>query len=170
LERRRRRFRRRYVLCLTKSRPCVFPYKTDTFFISELGEDGDEGDDAGLDEAQLAKLAQKAKAVNPVGGRGFGNNDDDDDDSDDDGMLTDDENVTSPLDDVDPFILFQEMMRVVSGTDLQKFNSLNVGVDPSVAQALMAHAEVRKMEIVTEAQEKEKEKMERCLKLGAGAV
>jgi len=120
-----------------------------------------------LDEAQLAKLAQKAKAVNPFGGRSFGN---DDDNSDDDGMLTDDENVTSPLDDVDPFILFQEMMRVVSGTDLQKFNSLNVGVDPSVAQALMAHAEVRKMEIVTEAQEKEKEKMERCLKLGAGAV
>jgi len=157
-------------LCLTKSRPCVFPYKTDTFFISELGEDGDEGDDAGLDEAQLAKLAQKAKAVNPFGGRGFGNNDDDDDDSDDDGMLTDDENVTSPLDDVDPFILFQEMMRVVSGTDSQKFNALNVGVDPSVAQALMAHAEVRKVEIVTEAQEKEKEKLERCLKLGAGAV
>lgn len=120
-----------------------------------------------MDEAQLAKLAQKAKAVNPFGGRSFGN---DDDDSDDDGMLTDDENVTSPLDDVDPFILFQEMMRVVSGTDLQKFNSLNVGVDPSVAQALMAHAEVRKMEIVTEAQEKEKEKMERCLKLGAGPV
>jgi hypothetical protein len=124
----------------------------------------------GLDEAALAKLAAKARAVNPFGNgtRGYGGGDSDD--SDDDGMLTDDENVTSPLDAVDPFVSFAEMMAATASADAAKFAALNAGMDQAAAQALMMHADVRRKEIVEERQEEERKKMERAAKLGAGAV
>lgn len=142
-------------------------WSDDDDFDEELGEDGDEGDEpVELDEAQLQKLAQKAKMVNPFSGQSYGA----DSDSEDDGMLTDDENVTSPLDDVDPFISFSEMMQATAVSDAGKFQALNSGLDQAAAQMLMQHADVRRTEIVTEKQEEEKKKLERAAKLGAGAV
>ena len=146
-------------------------WSDDDEFDEELGEDQDEGDEpVGLDEAALAKLAAKARAVNPFGNgtRGYGGGDSDD--SDDDGMLTDDENVTSPLDAVDPFVSFAEMMAATASADAAKFAALNAGMDQAAAQALMMHADVRRKEIVEERQEEERKKMERAAKLGAGAV
>jgi hypothetical protein len=146
-------------------------WSDDDEFDEELGEDQDEGDEpVGLDEAALAKLAAKARAVNPFGNgtRGYGGGDSDD--SDDDGMLTDDENVTSPLDAVDPFVSFAEMMSLTASADAAKFAALNAGMDQQTAQALMMHADVRRKEIVEEKQEEERKKAERAAKLGAGAV
>jgi hypothetical protein len=145
-------------------------WSDDDEFDEELGEDQDEGDEpVGLDEAALAKLAAKARAVNPFGGHNrYGNHDSDD--SDDDGMLTDDENVTSPLDAVDPFVSFAEMMSLTASADAAKFAALNAGMDQQTAQALMMHADVRRKEIVEEKQEEERKKAERAAKLGAGAV
>ena len=143
----------------------------DDNFDEELGEDDDEGDDAPLDDETLAKLASQAKRVNPFGGRGFG--DDDDDDSDDDGMLTDDENVTSPIDKVDPFISFAEMMTATSAADPAKFAALNGGLtaeQQGAAQDLMRHADVRREEMAKEEAEEERKKTERAAKLGPGAV
>ena len=143
----------------------------DDDFDEELGEDDDEGDDAPLDDETLAKLASQAKRVNPFGGRGFG--DDDDDDSDDDGMLTDDENVTPPIDKVDPFISFAEMMTATSAADPAKFAALNGGLtaeQQGAAQDLMRHADVRREEMAKEEAEEERKKTERAAKLGPGAV
>ena len=94
----------------------------------------------GLDEAALAKLAAKARAVNPFGGHNrYGNHDSDD--SDDDGMLTDDENVTSPLDAVDPFVSFAEMMAATASADAAKFAALNAGMDQTMGGNFSAAAE-----------------------------
>ena len=95
------------------------------------------------------------------------------DDSDDDGMLTDDENVTSPIDEVDPFISFAEMMTATSAADPAKFAALNGGLtaeQQGAAQDLMRHADVRREEMAKEKAEEERKKAERAAKLGAGAV
>ena len=141
----------------------------DDDFDEELGEDDDEGDDAPLDDETLAKLASQAKRVNPFGGRGFG--DDDDDDSDDDGMLTDDENVTPPIDKVDPFISFAEMMTATSAADPAKFAALNGGLtaeQQGAAQDLMRHADVRREEMAKEEAEEERKKTERAASSAPG--
>ena len=67
--------------------------------------------------------ARKFGQFDPRGG------DDDDDDSDDDGMLTDDECVTSPMDDVDAFVAFEETMRGASAGDPGRFNAMTGGMD-----------------------------------------
>ena len=107
-------------------------------------------------------LAARARRVNPFH---RGGDDDDDDDSDDEmGMLTDDEAVSSPIDDVDPFIFFAETMQATHAADAAKFGALTGGLDAggqATLQELMAHANVRREEIV-------KEKAEEAAKQAAG--
>ena len=87
-------------------------------------------------------------------------------------MLTDDENVTSPIDKVDPFISFAEMMTATSAADPAKFAALNGGLtaQQGAAQDLMRHADVRREEMAKEEAEEERKKTERAAKLGPGAV
>ena len=118
----------------------------DDFGDEELGEDEDEGDEP--DEEALKALAARAKRVNPFHPHG-----DDDDDSDDDGMLTDDENVTSPIDKVDPFILFAETMQATHAADAARFGALTSTLDPgskATMEELVAYANVRREEIAKE--------------------
>lgn len=127
----------------------------------ELGEEDDEGEEPQSVEA-LAALAAQARRVDPFT-RG-GDDNDDDDDSDDMGMLTDDENVSSPIDDVDPFILFAETMQATHASDAAKFAALTSGLDvggQATLTDLMQHANVRREEIV-------KEKAEEAAKAAAG--
>jgi len=142
----------------------------DDEYDEELGEEGDEGDaQLEMDDAQLAKLAARAQRVNPYGDAGG----DSEDDSDDDGMLTDDENVTSPIDKIDPFVAFAEMMQGMQGTDPAKFAVVNGGLNPERqqnARELMDHAVVRVAEIAKETEEEEKKKAEKAAKAAARHV
>jgi len=127
----------------------------------ELGEE-DEEDDPEDDQEALKALAARARRVNPWGARGSGgdgeDDDDDDDDSDDEGMMTDDENVTSPMDDVDAFIVFAETIQAAHAGDAARFGALTGGLDAAgqaVLEDLMQHANVRREEIAKEKAEEE---------------
>ncbi|KAJ6956313.1 importin-7 [Populus alba x Populus x berolinensis] len=65
----------------------------------EMGVDAEDGDEA--ESIKLQKLAAQAKSFRP--------HDDDDDDSDDD--YSDDEELQSPIDEVDPFIFFVDTIK-----------------------------------------------------------
>ncbi|XP_047333919.1 importin beta-like SAD2 [Impatiens glandulifera] len=122
------------------------------------GEDGGEGSDRemGLDEedgevfdsARLQKLAEQAKAYRPAA-------DEDDEDTDDD--YSDDEEMQSPIDDVDPFIFFVESVKVLQVTDPMRFQNLMQGLDfryQALANGIAQHAEQRRVELEKEQLEK----------------
>ncbi|XWS13240.1 hypothetical protein CRYUN_Cryun36dG0020500 [Craigia yunnanensis] len=67
----------------------------------EMGVDAEDGDEA--DSIRLQKLAAQAKA--------FRANDDDDDDDDSDDDFSDDEELQSPIDEVDPFVFFVDTVK-----------------------------------------------------------
>jgi|TARA_B100001142_G_scaffold315317_1_gene353772 importin-7 len=96
--------------------------------LGDGGDDDPEDEKEPLDEEALRALAMKARKFGQFDPRG-GDDDDDDDDSDDDGMLTDDECVTSPMDDVDAFVAFEETMRGASAGDPGRFNAMTGGMD-----------------------------------------
>ncbi|CAL5191355.1 unnamed protein product [Lathyrus oleraceus] len=115
-------------------------------FDKEMGVDGEEGDEA--DNITLRKLAEQAKSFRPA--------DDDDDDSDDD--YSDDEELQSPIDEVDPFIFFVDTMKVVQLSDPLRFESLTQSLEfnyQALANGVAQHAEQRRIEI-------EKEKLEKA--------
>lgn len=92
----------------------------------ELGEEDDEGEEEG-DEEAIQRLAARARKVNPFNAGRHGHLDgegESDDDSEDEGMLTDDDNVTSPIDDVDPFISFAQVIQQTHSTDAARFGAL----------------------------------------------
>ncbi|XP_004492039.1 importin beta-like SAD2 [Cicer arietinum] len=114
-------------------------------FYKEMGVDADDGDEA--DAITLRKLAEQAKSFRPT--------DDSDDDSDDD--YSDDEELQSPIDEVDPFIFFVDTIKVLQSADPLRFESLSQTLEfnyQALANGVAQHAEQRRVEI-------EKEKLEK---------
>ncbi|KAE8673868.1 Importin beta-like SAD2 [Hibiscus syriacus] len=110
----------------------------------EMGVDAEDGDEA--DSIRLQKLAAQAKAFGAI---------DDDDDSDD---FSDDEEVQSPIDEVDPFVFFVDTVKVLQASDPMRFQHLTQTLDfhyQALANGVAQHAEQRRAEI-------EKEKMEKA--------
>ncbi|KAK8663420.1 hypothetical protein V6N13_083241 [Hibiscus sabdariffa] len=115
----------------------------------EMGVDAEDGDEA--DSIRLQKLAAQAKAF-----RANDDDDDDDDDSDDD--FSDDEELQSPIDEVDPFVFFVDTVKVLQASDPLRFQNLTQTLDfhyQALANGVAQHAEQRRAEI-------EKEKMEKA--------
>ncbi|KAJ3675691.1 hypothetical protein LUZ60_004733 [Juncus effusus] len=114
----------------------------------DMGVDAEDGDEA--DSLRLQKLAAEA--------RGFQQNDSDDDSDDD--YSDEDEDLQTPIDDIDPFIFFVETMQGVQVSNPPRFQGLMQTLDFSyqaLASGVAQHAEVRKSEI-------EKEKLEKANK------
>ncbi|XP_048333366.1 importin beta-like SAD2 [Ziziphus jujuba] len=112
----------------------------------EMGVDAEDGDEA--DSLRLQKLAAQAKSFRPA--------DEDDDDSEDD--YSDDEELQSPIDDVDPFIFFVDAVKAMQASDPSRFQNLMQTLDfhyQALANGVAQHAEQRRAEI-------EKEKLEKA--------
>ncbi|WCJ41499.1 Importin beta-like SAD2 [Euphorbia peplus] len=112
----------------------------------EMGVDAEDGDEA--DSIRLQKLAAQAKSFRP--------HDEDDEDSDDD--YSDDEELQSPIDEVDPFIFFVDTIKVLQASDPVRFQNLTQTLDfhhQALANGVAQHAELRRVEI-------EKERVERA--------
>ncbi|MBA0768349.1 hypothetical protein Gotri_017152 [Gossypium trilobum] len=91
---------------------------------------------------------ENAKAFHPT--------DDDDSDSDDD--FSDDEELLSPIDEVDPFVFFVDTVKALQASDPIRFQNLTQTLDfhfQALANSVAQHAEQRRAEI-------EKEKMEKA--------
>ncbi|KAF7807445.1 importin beta-like SAD2 [Senna tora] len=111
----------------------------------EMGVDAEDGDEA--DSEKLRKLAEQARSFRP--------NDEDDDDSDDD--YSDDEELQSPIDEVDPFVFFVDTIKVLQSSDPLRFQNLTQTLEfqyQALANGVAQHAEQRRSEI-------EKEKLEK---------
>ncbi|KAJ0683186.1 putative importin-beta domain, armadillo-like helical, exportin-2, central domain-containing protein [Helianthus annuus] len=114
-------------------------------------DDDDYDDDEDGDEANSSRL-QKLGAQERV----FRSTDDYDDDSDDD--FSDDEDLQSPIDDVDPFILFVDTLKVMQASDPTRFQNLSQTLDfryQALANGVAQHADQRRAVI-------EKEKLEKA--------
>eukprot|EP00873_Tetraselmis_striata_P029005 jgi/Tetstr1/449269/TSEL_036472.t1 len=101
--------------------------------------DDNEDEDNEDDDAYLRRLAAKAKNFT------FG------DDSDDD--WTDDEEVQTPIDDIDPFVSFSDLLNHFQASDQQKLGVLTSSADETVraaVQTCMQFAEQRRTEIAEE--------------------
>ncbi|KAI4338873.1 hypothetical protein MLD38_023880 [Melastoma candidum] len=108
----------------------------------EMGVNGEDGDEA--DSIKFQKLAAQARA--------FRQNDEDDDDDDDD-EYSDDEEMQSPIDDVDPFIFFVDMVKAMQASNPMRFQNLTQTLDfhyQALANAVAQHAEQRRAEIEKE--------------------
>ncbi|PSS24000.1 Importin beta-like [Actinidia chinensis var. chinensis] len=119
----------------------------------EMGVDAEDGDEA--DSIRLKKLAAQAKAFRP--------DDDDDDDSDDD--YSDDEELQSPIDEVDPFVFFVDTIKGMQALDPLRFQNLTQTLDfhhQALANGVAQHAEQRRAEI-------EKEKLEKATESATAA-
>ncbi|KAM1158414.1 hypothetical protein ACFX13_032492 [Malus domestica] len=106
-----------------------------------MGLDAEDGDE--VDSVKLQKL-----------GKSFRPSDEYDSDSDDD--FSDDEELQSPIDDVDPFIHFVDAVKAMQASDPLRVHSLMQTLDfqyQALANGVAQHAEQRRAEI-------EKEKME----------
>ncbi|XP_010542760.1 PREDICTED: importin beta-like SAD2 isoform X1 [Tarenaya hassleriana] len=138
-------------------------YEDDTNGFQTDSEDDDDGSDGemGMDDVEdgdetdsinLQKLAAQAK-----GFRQNNDEDDEDDSDDDDDDYSDDEEFHSPIDEVDPFVLFVDTIRVIQVSDGQRFQKLNQSLDfhyQALANGIAQHAEQRRVEIEKEKQEK----------------
>ncbi|XP_061364672.1 importin beta-like SAD2 isoform X2 [Gastrolobium bilobum] len=114
-------------------------------FDKEMGVDADDGDE--VDAISLRKLAEQARSFRP--------NDEYDDDSDDD--YSDDEELQSPIDEVDPFVFFVDTVKVIQLSDRLRFENLTQTLElnyQALANSIAQHAEQRRAEI-------EKEKLEK---------
>ncbi|CAD6250991.1 unnamed protein product [Miscanthus lutarioriparius] len=110
----------------------------------EMGLDDEGGDE--VSSHQLQKLAAEARGFQPA---------DEDDDSDDD--FSDDEELHSPIDEVDPFIFFVETVQGLQASDPARFQNLMQTLDfryQALASGIAQHAEERKTEIEKEKSEK----------------
>ncbi|KAF9606113.1 hypothetical protein IFM89_023136 [Coptis chinensis] len=104
----------------------------------EMGDEAEDGDEA--DSVRLQKLAAQAKAFRSI--------EDDDDYSDED--YSDDEELQSPIDEVDPFIFFVDAIKALQGMDPGRFQSLMQMLDfhyQALASGVAQHAEQRRAEI-----------------------
>ncbi|KAK7310225.1 hypothetical protein RJT34_07609 [Clitoria ternatea] len=99
--------------------------------------DAEDGDEAG--SSKHRKLSEQEKVFMP--------NDQDDDDSDD--GFSDDEELQSPIDEVDPFVFFVDTMKVMQSTDGPRFQNLTQILEFSIqaiANCVAQHAEIREAE------------------------
>ncbi|EHA8588685.1 importin beta-like SAD2 [Cocos nucifera] len=106
----------------------------------EMGVDAEDGDEA--ESLKLQRLAVEAKAFQL---------NDEDDDSDDD--FTDDEELQSPIDGVDPFIFFVETVQAVQASNPTRFQNLMQTLDfhyQALASGIAQHADQRRVEIEKE--------------------
>ncbi|EEC73155.1 hypothetical protein OsI_07188 [Oryza sativa Indica Group] len=111
----------------------------------EMGLDEEDADE--VNSLHLQKLAAEARGFQPA---------DEYDESDDD--FSDDEELQSPIDEVDPFILFVETVQGLQASDPIRFQSLMQTLDfryQALASGIAQHAEERRVEI-------EKEKLEKA--------
>ncbi|KAK2641702.1 hypothetical protein Ddye_023465 [Dipteronia dyeriana] len=111
----------------------------------EMGVDAEDGDEA--NSIRLQKLAAQARSFRP---------NDEDDDSDDD--YSDDEELQSPIDEVDPFIFFVDAVKAMQASDPLRFQNLTQTLDfhyQALANGVAQHADQRRLEI-------EKEKMDKA--------
>jgi len=86
--------------------------------------------------------------------RGF-HREDSEDDSDDE--FSDDEELQTPIDEVDPFIFFVETIQALQASDPGRFQNLMQTLDfhyQALANGVAQHAEERKTEIAKEKLEK----------------
>ncbi|KAK4258307.1 hypothetical protein QN277_007767 [Acacia crassicarpa] len=112
----------------------------------DMGDDAEDGDE--VDTEKLRKLAEQARAFRP--------SDEYDDDSDDD--YSDDEELQSPIDEVDPFIFFVDTIKAMQASDPMRFQNLTQTLElqyQALANGVAQHAEHRRVEI-------EKEKLEKA--------
>lgn len=109
---------------------------------AEDPEDLDEEDDE--DDDYLAKLAKKAHGFSWVDG---------DDDEDDDLFYVDDDEFSTPLDKIDPFVFFSDVLGACKTQEPSRFQTLATHLEPQTLQLLdgaLQHAEVRRREIAEE--------------------
>ncbi|KAK4804484.1 hypothetical protein SAY86_004301 [Trapa natans] len=117
----------------------------------DMGVDAEDGDEANSN--RLKKLVSQASVFRPDD-----DNDDNDDNDDDDDDYIDDEELQSPIDDVDPFIFFVDTVKVMQASNPMRFQNLTHGLEfhyQALANGVAQHAEERRVEI-------EKEKMEKA--------
>ncbi|KAI7748981.1 hypothetical protein M8C21_033898 [Ambrosia artemisiifolia] len=111
----------------------------------EMGLDDEDGDE--VNSSRLQKLGAQERV--------FRSTDDYDYDSDD--GFSDDEDFQSPIDDVDPFILFVDTVKVMQASDPSRFQNLSQTLDfhyQALANGVAQHAEQRRAVI-------EKEKLDK---------
>jgi len=109
----------------------------------EMGLDDEDGDGANnFNPESFAEV------------RGF-HREDSEDDSDDE--FSDDEELQTPIDEVDPFIFFVETIQALQASDPGRFQNLMQTLDfhyQALANGVAQHAEERKTEIAKEKLEK----------------
>lgn len=109
---------------------------------AEDNEDLDEEDDE--EDEYLAKLAKKAHGFSWVDG---------DDDEDEDLFYVDDDEFSTPLDKIDPFVFFSDVLGACRSQEPSRFQALASHLEPQTLQLLdgaLQHAEVRRQEIAKE--------------------
>jgi len=110
-------------------------------------EDEDEEEDLHFDETTLRALAKNARDADP-----HGNHDEDDSDDEYD-LFADDDDCTSPLDDVDTFIAFAEFLNEFGsmGDRVGAVRALQTNADANEkVQKLLRYVEVRRVEFPNE--------------------
>ncbi|KAL7608990.1 importin beta-like SAD2 isoform X1 [Lactuca sativa] len=111
----------------------------------DMGVDAEDGDEA--DSLRLQRLGAQARSFRPA--------DDDDDDSDDD--FSDDEDLQSPIDEVDPFVFFMDTAKALQASDQMRFQRLSQTLDfryQALANGVAQHADQRRLDIQKEKLEK----------------
>ncbi|KQJ82085.1 importin beta-like SAD2 isoform X2 [Brachypodium distachyon] len=125
-------------------------------FDADEEEDEDDKDMGVNDEDQDEVTSLSIQKL--VQARGFQLHDNDDDDNDSDDDFSDDEELQTPIDEVDPFIFFVETIQAIKASDPARFQNLMQTLDFSyqaLANGIAQHAAERKVEI-------EKEKLEKA--------
>ncbi|KAK8960329.1 hypothetical protein KSP40_PGU015226 [Platanthera guangdongensis] len=113
----------------------------------EMGDDDDEEEGDEADSRKLKKIAAQAKGLQPE--------DEDADDSDDD--YSDNEEMQSPIDNVDAFIFFVETVKGMQAANPTRFQNLMQMMNfnhQALASGIAQHAEQRRIEIEQERIEK----------------
>ena len=114
-------------------------------------DDEDQDEDLQFDETTLRALAKNAKDADPHAARY--NDDDDDDDFD---FFADDDECTSPLDDIDTFITFSDFLNELGsmGDRAGALQAIQSQADANAkVQNLMQYVEVRRVEFPKEREE-----------------
>ncbi|KAH1200272.1 Importin beta-like SAD2 [Glycine max] len=130
-------------------------------FDKEMGVDADDGEDTShLESWPNRHISLLVQLLPTLSGsialaKSFWPHDDDYDDSDDD--FSDDEELQSPIDEVDPFVFFVDTIKVIQSSDPSRFVNLTQTLEfnyQALANGVAQHAEQRRAEI-------EKEKIEK---------
>lgn len=119
---------------------------------SDLDDSDDDGDD--LDEAYMRRL-QRAAAKRA----GYAERDDYDE-SDEEWWTDEEEEVSSPIDAVDPFIYFAETLHALQHSEPSKFAALSAAMDAgtqAAVQGMMAYAQQVKQELLLKAQQEQQQ-------------